>query len=154
MASGSHLVVRHEQADLLVTLLAHRHEATLLPARSAVDLDQMFRPSLPADFHHGLKANAFCERVIGTLRGDWFDHIIVKDEHHAQRVLHNYLAHYHGRPHRGLRMQPPDGAKHLPPCRPPKGTRILATPILGGLHHRYGFAVPARAPPSEEACAA
>jgi transposase InsO family protein len=100
------------------------------------------------------KANAFCERVIGTLRRDCFDHIIVKDEHHAQRVLLDYVAHYHGRPHRGLRMQPPDGAKHVAPCRPPKGTRILATPILGGLHHRYRFAVPPPATPSKDLLAA
>jgi hypothetical protein len=63
-----------------------------------------------------------------------FDHIIVKDEQHAERVLHDYLAYYHGRPDRGLRMQPPDGARHLPPPRPPKGTPIVAIPILGGLH--------------------
>jgi len=100
------------------------------------------------------KANAFCERVIGTLRRDCFDHIIVRDEHHAQRVLHDYVGYYHGRPHRGLRMQPPDGSRHLPPRRPPNGTRIVGTPILGGLYHRYGFAVPARAPPSEEMRAA
>jgi len=100
------------------------------------------------------QANAFCERVIGTLRRDCFDHIIVKDEHHAQRVLHNYVTYYHGRPHRGLRLQPPDGPKHLPPCRPPKGTPILATPILGGLHHRYRFAVPAPASPSKDLLAA
>ena len=55
-------------------------------------------------------ANAFGERVIGTLRRDCFDHIIVKDQQHAERVLHDYLAYYHGRPHRGLRMQSPDGA--------------------------------------------
>ena len=93
-------------------------------------------------------ANAFGERVIGTLRRDCFDHIIVKDQQHAERVLHAYLAYYHGRPHRGLRMQSPDGARHLPPTRPPKGTRIAGIPILGGLHHRYGFAVAARASPS------
>jgi putative transposase len=95
------------------------------------------------------KANAFGERVIGTLRRDCFDHIIVKNQQHAERVLHDYLAYYHGRPHRGLRMQPPDGARHLPPPRPPIRTRIAGIPILGGLHHRYGFAIPARTPPSE-----
>ena len=99
-------------------------------------------------------ANAFGERVIGTLRRDCFDHIIVKDQRHAERVLHDYLAYYHGRPHRGLRMQSPDGARHLPPTRPPKGTPIAGIPILGGLHHRYGFAVAARASPSLEPQAA
>jgi len=42
----------------------------------------------------------------------------------------------------------------LPPRRPPNGTRIVGISILGGLHHRYGFAVPARAPPSVEMRAA
>jgi hypothetical protein len=65
-------------------------------------------------------ANPFGERVIGTLRRDCFDHIIVKNQQHAERVLHDYLAYDHGRPHRGLRMQSPDGARHLPPTRPPK----------------------------------
>ena len=88
--------------------------------------------------------------MIGTLRGDCFDHIIVKDKQHAELVLHDYLAYYHGRPHRGLRMQSPDGARHLPPTRPPKGTRIAGIPILGGLHDRYGFAVAPRASPPLE----
>ena len=86
------------------------------------------------------KANAFCERVIGTLRRDCLDHVIVRDDRHAERVLDLYLGYYHGRPHRGLLMQAPDGERHLCPPRPPPGTRILATAILGGLHHRYGFA--------------
>jgi putative transposase len=95
-------------------------------------------------------ANAFGERVIGTLRRDCFDHIIVRDEQHTERVLREYLAYYHGRPHRALRMQPPDGPRHLPPPRPPMGTPIAGIPILGGLHHRYGFVTAARAPPSLE----
>jgi transposase InsO family protein len=85
------------------------------------------------------QANAFAERVIGTLRRDCLDHVIVRNERHAERVLGEYLGYYHGRPHRGLRMQPPDGALHLSPPRPPPNTSIVATPILGGLHHRYGF---------------
>jgi hypothetical protein len=99
-------------------------------------------------------ANAFAERMIGTLRRDCFDHIIIKDERHVERILLHYATYYHGRPDRGLRMQPPDGARHLPPPRPSKGTRILGIPILAGLHHRYGFVAPPRAPPSEEGRAA
>jgi putative transposase len=91
--------------------------------------------------------------VIGTLRRDCFDHIIVKDQQHAERALDDYLAYYYGRPHRGLRMQSPDGARHLAPPRPPKGTPIIGIPILGGLHHGYGFALSARAPPSEQRAA-
>jgi len=66
------------------------------------------------------KANAYCERVIGTLRRDCFDHFIVRDEQHAGRVLREYSSFYQGRPHRGLRMQPPDGARHLAPLRSPR----------------------------------
>jgi len=85
------------------------------------------------------QANAFAERVIGTVRRDCLDHVIVRDERHVEKTLRAYLACYHGRPHRGLRMQPPDGARHLAPPRPASGTRITAIPLMGGLHHRYGF---------------
>jgi transposase InsO family protein len=83
------------------------------------------------------KANAICERLNGTLRRDCLDHIIVIDDVHAQRVLKDYVRYYHGRPHRGLRMQPPLGARWLPPVRrvPPKD--VVARPVLGGLHHEY-----------------
>ena len=85
------------------------------------------------------QANSFCERMIGTLRRDCLDHVIIRNARHAERVLRDYADYHLGRPHRGLRMQPPDGARHLPPPRPPPGTRIRAAPILGGLDHRYGF---------------
>ncbi|MGD0835806.1 MAG: integrase core domain-containing protein [Polyangia bacterium] len=62
------------------------------------------------------KANAICERLNGTLRRDCLDHIIVIDDVHADRVLREYVRYYHGRPHRGLCMQPPLGARWLPPC--------------------------------------
>ena len=97
-------------------------------------------------------ANAFCERVIGSLRRDCLDHVIIHDESHLEHVLAGYLTYYHGRPHRGLLMQPPDGEHHLAPPRPPPGTRIVATPLLGGLHHRYGFS--GTPPPSVQRSAA
>jgi hypothetical protein len=106
----------------------------------AVSLDGVFVPMKDGERQEKVARTRATGRVA----------IIVKDEQHAERVLHDYLAYYHGRPHRGLRMQSPDGARHLPPPRPPKGTPIVATPILGGLHHRYGFAPSARAPPSVE----
>ena len=51
--------------------------------------------------------NAICERLNGTLRRDCLDHIIMRDDVHADRVLKEYVRYYHGRPHCGLRMQPP-----------------------------------------------
>jgi Integrase core domain len=89
------------------------------------------------------QANSFAERVIGTIRRDCFDHVIVRDRRHAERAVGQYVAYSDGRPHRSFRMQPPDRARHLAPPRPLLGTQIVATPTLGGLHYRYGFiAVP------------
>jgi len=85
------------------------------------------------------QSNAFCERVIGTIRRGCSDHILFRDERHAQRVLREYASYYDCRPHRGLHMQAPDAARHLAPFRRSSGTRIDATPILAGLHHRYAF---------------
>lgn len=92
------------------------------------------------------RSNVFCERVIGTIRRGCTDHVLFRDERHAGRVIRQYVAYYHGRPHRSLHMQPPDAARHLMPSRPPPGTRIIASPVLGGLHHRYGFSQRPEAP--------
>jgi transposase InsO family protein len=86
-------------------------------------------------------ANAYCERVVGTLRRDCLDHLLVWDERQAERLLREYAHYYHGRPHRGLRLQPPAGQKWLPPAQPPLSLFVHGTPILGGLHHRYGTIV-------------
>jgi len=91
------------------------------------------------------QSNAFCERVIGTIRRDCTDHVLPRDGRYAERVLREYATYYDCRPHRGLHMQAPDAARHLAPPPPPSGTRIGATPILGGLHHRYGFSTRAAA---------
>ena len=77
------------------------------------------------------QANAFAERVIGTLRRDCLDHVIVWGERHATRVLKRYVGYYHGRPHRGIHMQSPDGAGHLPPPRPQKGRTNRHHPSTG-----------------------
>ena len=82
------------------------------------------------------KANAIAERVVGTLRRECLDHMIVVNEQHLRRVLQEYAAHYNrGRPHRSLGLETPTG----PPARagPPETGRIVARPVLGGLHHEY-----------------
>jgi transposase InsO family protein len=83
------------------------------------------------------QANAICERLNGTLRRDCLDHVIVIDDAHTESVLKQYVPYYHGRPHRGLRMQPPLGALWLAPVRrvPPKD--VASRPVLGGLRHEY-----------------
>jgi hypothetical protein len=91
--------------------------------------------------------------VIGTLRRDCFDHIIVKDQQHAERVLHDYLAYHHGRPHRGLRMQSPDGARHLPLLGRQKDPESFASRSSAVCIIATALRQP-HAPPSEEKRAA
>jgi putative transposase len=93
------------------------------------------------------KANAICERLVGTLRRDCLDHVLIFGERHAERVLREYVRYYHGRPHRSLRAQPPDGARWLAPRLAATSRELTAIPVLGGLHHRYGFPSAGPSPP-------
>jgi hypothetical protein len=76
---------------------------------------------------------------VGTLRRDCLDHVLVFSERHAERILREYVCYYRGRPHRSLRTQPPAGARWLAPGQAATSRDLIATPILGGLHHRYAF---------------
>ena len=62
------------------------------------------------------RANAICERVIGTLRRELFDRVLIVNEHHLRRVLTEYLRHYNAaRPHRALGQLGPAQAHTRPP---------------------------------------
>jgi transposase InsO family protein len=92
-------------------------------------------------------ANAVCERLVGTLRRDCLDHVLVFSERHAERILREYVRYYHGRPHRSLRTQPPAGARWLAPGRAVTSCERTATPVLGGPHNRYAFSSAPPCPP-------
>ena len=78
------------------------------------------------------KANAVAERVIGTLRRECLDHLIILDELHPMTVLTEFVRYYnHDRPHRTLGLQTPE----LRP-RPTAGP-IRSRAVLNGLHHVY-----------------
>jgi len=82
------------------------------------------------------KANAIAERLIGTLRRECLDHIIVLDQQHLQSVLTEFVQYYNQeRPHRTLRLQTPQLK-----LRPTTGT-VRRQPVLNGLHHVYARAV-------------
>lgn len=88
---------------------------------------------------HAPKANALVERVIGTIRRECLDHLIVLNEAHLRRVLREYVAYYNdARPHQSLSLEPPAGPRTLPLCSPRH--RVIATPVLWGLHHVYDWA--------------
>jgi hypothetical protein len=77
--------------------------------------------------------NGYAERVIGSIRRECLDHVIVLGEWHLRRVLADYAAYYNAsRTHLALAKDAPDG-------RPAECSgEIVASPVLGGLHHRYG----------------
>src|SRR5262245_11582907 len=78
--------------------------------------------------------NPFAERVIGSIRRECLDHLIVFNEQHLRRLLRGYLAYYNAtRPHQSLHSDSPYPRE----VQPPASGRILAIPQVGGLHHRY-----------------
>jgi len=75
--------------------------------------------------------NGFAERLIGSIRRECLDHIIVSDEGHLRRNLISYAAYYNSvRTHRSLH-------KDAPIFHPIQQTGNRSHLILGGLHHRY-----------------
>ena len=78
------------------------------------------------------RANAIAERVVGTLRRECLDHLIILNEQHLRAVLREFVAFYNAdRPHRSLGLQTPRPAAH------PGPGAVRARPVLGGLHHAY-----------------
>ena len=78
--------------------------------------------------------NPFVERVIGSIRRECLDHVIVLNERHLRRILLSYSEYYHGsRTHLSLGKDAPDGR----PVQSAGGGKVVAFPQVGGLHHRY-----------------
>nr|WSX47534.1 integrase core domain-containing protein [Streptomyces sp. NBC_00974]WSX54322.1 integrase core domain-containing protein [Streptomyces sp. NBC_00974] len=87
------------------------------------------------------RMNAHCERVIGTVRREVLDHVLVLNEAHARRVLAEYQDHYNGhRPHRARDQRPPDVSAQPAPVRRFDGRRLLRTRVLGGIINEYRYA--------------
>ena len=85
------------------------------------------------------RANAICERIIGTLRRELFDRLLIVNEHHLRRVLTEYLRHYNGaRPHRALgQLTPAQADTQRPEPINIAEYRIRRKQVLGGLTHEY-----------------
>ena len=79
--------------------------------------------------------NPYVERLIGSIRRECTDHIIPMGETHLLRTVTAYAAYYNtSRPHQSL-----DGNAPIPRAIEDVGD-VVATPVLGGLHHRYSRA--------------
>ena len=78
--------------------------------------------------------NPYVERVIGSIRRECLDHLVVFNEIHLRRILRSYVRYYHAsRTHLALGKDAPD----LREVQPPELGRIVEFPEVGGLHHRY-----------------
>lgn len=96
------------------------------------------------------QANAYCERLIGTIRRECLDWLIVLNERHLRSILKEWVTHYNrGRPHASLdpcipgvpwdeAEQPSNGHRIT------DGHRVVAAPILAGLHHEYRLGTKSR----------
>ena len=88
-------------------------------------------------------ANAFSERVIGTIRRECLDFIIPISERHLRSTVREFVAYYNrGRPHSSLGPGIPEPIQASAPYavhrhKLPVGYRISSKSILGGLHHDY-----------------
>jgi len=78
--------------------------------------------------------NPFVERLIGSIRRECLNHVLVLGERHLRRILTRYLAYYHqARTHLALDKDAPD----VRPIELPMAGNIVQLPEVGGLHHRY-----------------
>jgi hypothetical protein len=78
--------------------------------------------------------NPTIERVIGSIRRECLDYLVIFNERHLRRVLSSYIDYYHRtRTHLSLDKDCP----HSRPIQPPTSGRVIAIPQVGGLHHRY-----------------
>jgi transposase InsO family protein len=78
--------------------------------------------------------NPYVERVIGSIRRDMLDHVVVLNEPHLRRLPRDYLTYYHRfRTHLALAIDCP-----VPrPVEPPECGEVIAVSEMGGLHHHY-----------------
>jgi len=78
--------------------------------------------------------NPYAERVIGSIRRECLDHLIIIGEDHLRRALRDYFDYYHNvRPHQALERNSPAPREIEAPV---KG-KVISIPQVGGLHHRY-----------------
>jgi putative transposase len=80
------------------------------------------------------RANAFCERFMGSLRRECLDYMLILSEQHLRRIVREYIAYFNwARPHQGLHQRIPCPAL----LSEQTDGEIVGIPVLGGLHHDY-----------------
>ena len=87
------------------------------------------------------RANAIAERWVRSVRTECLDHMFIFNERHLQKVVAEYVGYFnHWRPHRSIGQRAPCAPATPAPSRSAQGRKIIAIPVLGGLHHVYQLA--------------
>jgi putative transposase len=87
------------------------------------------------------KANAICERFIGSVRRECMDHILILSEKHVRRITHEYCEFFNcARPHQGIDQQIPIPSDSVDWSKYAR-REVIGVPVLNGLHHDYQWAV-------------
>jgi putative transposase len=87
--------------------------------------------------YYAPRANAMCERFVGSVRRECLDHLLILHEKQLQRVLSVYVYYFNrARPHQGIRQQIPEQQAGSVPADHAAG-KVISFPVLGGLHHDY-----------------
>jgi putative transposase len=82
------------------------------------------------------RANAYAERWVRTVRTECLDWLLILNQRHLEAVLRVYVHHYNAeRPHRGLELSPPEGARQ--PIASAVRATVCRRDLLGGLLHEY-----------------
>ncbi len=90
--------------------------------------------------YHAPRANAICERYLRSVRQECLDHLLILHERQLQRVLNAYVAYFNqARPHQGIGQQIPQQRRSVP-CAQGAGNKLIALPVMAGLHHDYRWA--------------
>ncbi len=87
-------------------------------------------------------ANSICERMLGSLHRECLDHVLILNEHHLTKVVREYGGFFnHARPHQAHPERSRRGIGQAIPVPPkvehPQTGKVIAFPVLGGLHHDY-----------------
>ncbi len=86
------------------------------------------------------RMNAHCERVIGTIRREALDHVLVMNEAHARRVLAEYQEYYNAqRPHQSRDQRPPEAPQQPLVLSAGAPGKLLRTRVLGGVINQYQY---------------
>jgi len=89
---------------------------------------------------HAPRANAICEHFLRSVRQECLDHLLILQEKQLQRVLNAYVGYFNqARPHQGIQQQIPEPSRSALSSHH-AGEKVIAHPVLGGLHHDYHWA--------------